>query len=140
MALDSIVEATIGELDAINRAREAALGTSRGLVRQCANAIRATHRHEWDAAGSLLEEAGRTAAELRARLADRPDIMYAGYTQDALKEYAEARLTYAMVRGEALPQAAEVDVATLAERMTREVVQTHSVIFGRSEIGAWSRV
>ena len=36
--------------------------------------------------------------------------------------------------------AAEVDVATLAERMTQEVAQTNSVIFGRSEIGAWSRV
>ena len=36
--------------------------------------------------------------------------------------------------------AAEVDVATLAERMTQEVAQTNSVIFGRSEVGAWSRV
>jgi hypothetical protein len=36
--------------------------------------------------------------------------------------------------------AAEVDLATLVERMTREVAQTNSVIFGRSEIGAWSRV
>ena len=34
----------------------------------------------------------------------------------------------------------EVDVATLAERMTQEVVQANSVIIGRSEIGAWSRV
>ena len=36
--------------------------------------------------------------------------------------------------------AAEVDLATLAERMTREVAQTNSVIVGRSEIGAWSRL
>lgn len=36
--------------------------------------------------------------------------------------------------------AAEVDLATLAERMTQEVAQTNSVIFWRSEIGAWSRV
>jgi hypothetical protein len=36
--------------------------------------------------------------------------------------------------------AAEVDVATLAERMTQEVARTNSVIFGRSEVGAWSRV
>jgi hypothetical protein len=36
--------------------------------------------------------------------------------------------------------AAELDVATLAERMTREVARTHSVIFGRSEVGAWSQV
>ena len=35
--------------------------------------------------------------------------------------------------------AAEVDVATLAERMTQELAQTNSVIFGRSEVGAWSR-
>jgi SAM-dependent methyltransferase len=36
--------------------------------------------------------------------------------------------------------AAEVDVATLLERMTQEVAETKSVIFGRSEIGAWTRV
>jgi ubiquinone/menaquinone biosynthesis C-methylase UbiE len=34
--------------------------------------------------------------------------------------------------------AAEVDIATLAERMWQEVAQNNSVIFGRSEIGAWS--
>lgn len=39
-----------------------------------------------------------------------------------------------------LATATEVDVATLAERMTQEVAQSDSVIFGRSEIGAWSRV
>ena len=36
--------------------------------------------------------------------------------------------------------AAAVDLATLAERMMQEVAQTNGVIFGRSEIGAWSRV
>ena len=36
--------------------------------------------------------------------------------------------------------ATEVGLDTLAERMTEEVVRTNSVIFGRSEVGAWSRV
>ena len=36
--------------------------------------------------------------------------------------------------------AAEVQLATLAERMTQEVAVNNSVIFGRSEIGAWSRI
>ncbi len=36
--------------------------------------------------------------------------------------------------------AAEVDVATLAARLHREVVEIGSVIIGRSEIAAWSRV
>ncbi|HET9224852.1 MAG TPA: methyltransferase domain-containing protein [Roseiflexaceae bacterium] len=36
--------------------------------------------------------------------------------------------------------AGEVDSETLAERMLAEVIATRSVIVGRSEIGAWSRV
>jgi ubiquinone/menaquinone biosynthesis C-methylase UbiE len=34
--------------------------------------------------------------------------------------------------------AAEVNLATLAERMSQEVAQSNSVIFWRSEVGAWS--
>ncbi len=114
MSLETIVEAAIARLDATNQARETALATSRSLTRQCANAIRATHRHEWDAARQLLDQAGLIAAELRTRLADHPDLLNAGYSQDALKEYAEARLTYAMVHGEALPGAEEIDVQPAA--------------------------
>jgi hypothetical protein len=32
----------------------------------------------------------------------------------------------------------EVDLGTLVERMSQEVAQNNSVIFGRSEISAWS--
>ena len=32
-----------------------------------------------------------------------PELYYAGYTQDALKEYCEAELTVAMILGESLP-------------------------------------
>ncbi len=114
MNLEAIVEAAVKRMDETNKAREAALATSRGLIRQCANAIRATHRHEWEAAQALLREADRTAGELRSRLAEHPPILHAGYTQDALKEYAEARLTYAMVRDEELPTAEAVAVEPAA--------------------------
>lgn len=114
MDLDSIVEAAIAQMDKTNQARETALSTSRSLIRQCANAIRAIHRQEWETARALMGEAGVTAGELRARLGDHPAILHAGYTQDALKEYAEARLTYAMVRGEALPGPGEVAVEPAA--------------------------
>jgi hypothetical protein len=36
--------------------------------------------------------------------------------------------------------AAEVGLATLVDRMMQEVAQTNSMLFGRSEIGVWSRV
>jgi hypothetical protein len=35
--------------------------------------------------------------------------------------------------------AAEVEAATLAERMRREVTTSDSVVIGRSEIAAWSQ-
>ncbi len=114
MNLEAIVEAAISRMDETNKARETALATSRSLIRQCANAIRATHRHEWEIAQTLLQEAAQTAGELRSRLVEHPAILHAGYTQDALKEYAEARLTYAMVRDEELPSAADVAVEPAA--------------------------
>lgn len=103
MNVETIVESIITQLDATNQAREAAISTSRSLTRQCANAIRATHRHEWDQAQALLEAADQSARTLRARLAEHPNLLFAGYTQDALKEYAEARLLYAMIHDQALP-------------------------------------
>ena len=36
--------------------------------------------------------------------------------------------------------AAEADVATLAERLTVEVIDNGSVVVGRSEVGAWTRL
>jgi translin len=112
--IETTLESTLARLEATNQAREIALSTSRGLIRQCANAIRATHRQQWDEARERLAEAERTAADLRARLHAYPAILNAGYTQDALKEYAEAHLTYAMVRDEPLPLADAIGVEPAA--------------------------
>ena len=38
-----------------------------------------------------------------------PDLFFAGYTQDAIKEYCEACLTVAMIKGEALPTPQELE-------------------------------
>ena len=106
--------AIITELEAVHAARETALKWARELIRQCATSIRATHRHEWDNASQLLAEAGQTARNLRQRLADFPAIFHAGYTQDALKEYAEAHLTYALVHGDELPTHGAIGVEPAA--------------------------
>jgi translin len=47
---------------------------------------------------------------MRSQVADYPDLYYSGYTQDALKEVVEAHVTYALVRGEALPTPVSLDV------------------------------
>lgn len=84
-------------------ARDAAINQSRILIGHCANAIRAVHRHEWDVAQARLETARQAAAEMRAQVEGFPDLYHSGYTQDALKEYAEACITYALAHGEDLP-------------------------------------
>jgi translin len=101
--LDSISEHIRERLEARNNARERALERSRRLIRDCANAIRAVHRQEWQAADERLETARRAALELIEGVADYPDLYHAGYTQDALKDYVEAFATYAMVRDTPLP-------------------------------------
>jgi translin len=46
----------------------------------------------------------------REAVADQLDVYYAGFLQDAQKEYAEARLTNAVVQDGALPSADDLNV------------------------------
>jgi len=86
------------ELDAKNAARDKALVTSRESIRFSANSIRAVHRGEFDEAEALLKEAGSRVHETAGELKGYVDIYYAGYVQDAQKEYTEAATVHAIMR------------------------------------------
>jgi translin len=101
--IDRLEEAVRAELDAKFEARELALKHSRRIIRSSANAIRALHRDEADVAAGLLAEVKVLIAEAEASLGDHRDIYHAGFFYDAVKEYAEAELTAALLAGEALP-------------------------------------
>lgn len=96
--------------EALNQAREQALLQARQLTRLCANTIRALHRSEMETAHHNLREANEIAAGLQRLLADYPVLLYAGYTQDALKEYVEASLTCAIIEDRLLPSPEELKV------------------------------
>jgi translin len=98
--LSQIIESIRSELSAKNQVRDATLNRSRELIRFCALSIRAIHRHEWAEATGGLKTAREAAAVMSADLVAYPDLYEAGYTQDALKELAEAHLLYAFVHGE----------------------------------------
>ncbi len=102
--LDSIASHIRSSLAAKNSAREKALERSRTLIRYCANSIRAAHRDERDEAHTQLAEARKIVEAIRADLALYPDLYYAGYTQDALKEFAEASIVSALIADEPLPE------------------------------------
>jgi translin len=102
-ALAPIAEELRAELDAKNAAREQGLVLSRRVVRLSANSIRAVHRGERQAAETLLEDARRCLEDAATAMADHPDVQYAGFLHDAAKEYAEARITHALVFGLPIP-------------------------------------
>ena len=108
--LEKISEEIHQTFDAQTAARDQALARARLLTRACALAIRAVHRDETDVMQARLDEARQLADSLRADLAEYPAIYHAGYTQDALKEFAEANITCALIRHESLPTPEQLDL------------------------------
>ncbi len=114
MNIHSLVADCAERIEQRHGAREQAIARSRALIRLCANSIRAAHRAEFAGAEQLLAEASDAAAGLRTAVDGHPDLYYAGYTQDALKEYVEAALVCAFLQQKALPDAAELQVEAAA--------------------------
>jgi translin len=110
MSLDDLRQSVGARLDAKHRAREVGLSNARQAIRRCANAIRAVHRGDRKAADALLVDARELLDVAEATLAAHPDVYYAGFLQDAQKEYAEAQATRALVTGEPLPPPEDVGV------------------------------
>lgn len=96
--------------DAKDAAREKALSRSREVIRNSANAIRAVHRGEYEEARSLMAESTQLLSEVEEALEGHPDIYHAGFVHDAQKEHAEAHQTYALIRGEPLPDPDDLGV------------------------------
>ncbi|MGW8143513.1 MAG: haloacid dehalogenase [Anaerolineales bacterium] len=101
--LEEIAENIHQAFEARSNTRDKALSQARTLTRYCADTIRAVHRNEFDLAKKHLDQASNLAKSLYSDLEDYPDLYYAGYTQDALKEYAEASIVYSLVNNKELP-------------------------------------
>ncbi len=108
--LEEVVGAIREDFEARHAAREAGLAASRRVIQHSANSIRAMHRHQFDDAEALLGQARARAREAQEALRDFPEIYHAGFIHDALKEYAEASITLALVTGRPLPTPDEIDV------------------------------
>jgi translin len=108
--LESIGERIHHYLVEKNKARDETLHTSRVLVRHCSRAIRAIHRNERTLAKEQLEEARELATGLAEVQHSYPDLYFAGYTRDALKEFAEANIVFALIGNESLPDPDELGV------------------------------
>ncbi len=111
---NGIIEQAEAVFEARTKARDQALVQARQLTRLSAHTIRAIHRSEVDQAHTLLDEARAIVEALKTDLAGFPDLYFAGYTQDAIKEYAEASTTCALIENEPLPlpETMGIEIAT----------------------------
>jgi len=112
--LSTIAEDIHTAFEARTNARDQALSQARILTRHCANAIRSVHRNEFDAADEQLKSAINIVISLQTDLESYPDLYFAGYTQDALKEFAEASIVYALTNRKELPTPQELKLENSA--------------------------
>lgn len=112
--LEGIANQIREKFDVRTAMRDEALKQARALTRACSLAIRAVHRDDRDGMDFQLAEAGRLADKLRGELAPHPDLFFAGYTQDALKEFVEANITCALIQNHPLqtPEDLQVEEST----------------------------
>jgi len=108
--VDQVVRA---DLDAKYEAREQTLRNCRQIIRSSANAIRSLHRGELERAAALLDEVRGLIATTESALDGHDDIRYAGFYYDAVKEYAEAELTRALILGRSLPLPGDLGMDTV---------------------------
>jgi translin len=105
----SVLEAQVrDELDGKYAAREVALKSARPIIRNSANAIRALHRNDPETARELLGEVKALIASVEEALDGHWDIYHAGFFYDAVKEYAEAEITMALLTGQRIPLPSEL--------------------------------
>jgi translin len=108
--LESIAERIRQNFDLRTSKRDEALKQARQLTRACSLAIRAVHRDDQEAMEANLAEAQTLADILRDELRQHPELFFAGYTQDSLKEFVEANVTCALIQNQPLQTPEELGV------------------------------
>lgn len=97
--LASLPENIFSDLQAVQSAREVALAACRKATRFASRAVRAVHTRQplrWD---ELFGQSEQSLREAQVALGPFPAVYYAGFLQDAEKEFGEAALTRTLVEG-----------------------------------------
>lgn len=112
--LESIASQIRDSFSAKDAAREKVLPLCRKTIRNCANAIRAVHRREFDQAKELLRSARNLLTEAEQGISAYGELGYTGFVRDAQKEFAEGSITLALVTGNRLPDPDELGIDAAA--------------------------
>ncbi len=102
--LEPIANLISDHFEQVDKARDVGLALHRKVIKFSSLGIRAIHRRQFEDAETLLRKARELLTQAQAELQDYPSVYYAGFLQDAQKEYAEARITQALIEKKPLPE------------------------------------
>jgi translin len=111
---EDIVADLKNQAQSMHEAREAGLVKCRLLIQTSAKCIRHVHRHQFEEAEKLLDQAKAIAKEARDALQPFGALYYAGYLHDAEKEMVEAAAVLAIVHNQPYPSATDLSVGVMA--------------------------
>ncbi|RJQ31278.1 MAG: hypothetical protein C4562_06405 [Actinobacteria bacterium] len=95
----------------MNKAREKTLQSSRKAIQYSGNAIRSIHRQDYKTAKKLIDQARKELDKCDNLLKNKLySVYYAGFVQNAQKEYVEALCTYSLTKGIKLPNPKKLKV------------------------------
>ncbi len=122
-------------------AREKVLPLCREVIRYCSQAIRATHRQEFDQSQELLGSARNFLDEVKQTIASHSELGYTGFVRDAQKEFAEGSITLALVIGKPLPSpdALGIDAAAYLNGLGEAVGELRRYLLDSMRRGDLSR-
>ncbi|WP_456339762.1 hypothetical protein [Fervidibacter sacchari] len=109
-SLSEILTSIRQRLDRKEELREQILPLARQLIRESAALIKNAHRKEWNEAQNRRKVLIEAVSDLKVKLAQAPDLWFAGFVQDALKEVAEACIVYALLRDEPVPSPEDLGI------------------------------
>ena len=101
------IEMQLNEKDQL---REVTLKTCRDIIRMSRKCIRSIHNSEMDQAAELAANAVDLTTNLKKSIQDHPDLLTAGYMENASQELAEAHLLLAIECKEPLPLPEDIGV------------------------------
>ncbi len=114
MNWEQIAEELRDEASSMHEARELGLTKCRALIQTSAKCIRHIHRHQFDEAARLLEQAKAIAADARTALKPYGALYHAGYLHDAEKEMVEAAAVFSIVHGQPFQSPSELGVGIMS--------------------------
>lgn len=115
--LNEIADMIELELNEKDELREKTLKQCRDILRESRRSIKAAHAQETERARKGIEKARELLLEIQDDAKGHPDILTAGYMENAMQELAEAAIFLSLIEDENMPAPDEIGVSSTAYLM-----------------------